>query len=93
MAPQPDEEAEAAIMALLEARGPDKSICPSEAARALASEGWREQMPRIRAVAERLERAGRLEASQKGERVCLATAKGALRLRLPRKPQKPGEPS
>ena len=66
-------------------RGPGKTLCPSEAARAAGAEAWRERMPAVREVAAQLARAGRLEVCQKGEAVDLAEGwpKGPVRLRLP----------
>ena len=54
-----DARLERAIGALLDQRRPDASICPSEAARAVDPEGWRELMPAARAAAGRLAAAGR----------------------------------
>lgn len=51
-------------------RGPDKSICPSEVARALAGgdDGpWRPLIGRVRAAAQVLARAGRVEILRKGK--------------------------
>ncbi len=39
------------IEGLLESRLPSATICPSEAARALAPQAWRPLMPEVRAVA------------------------------------------
>lgn len=82
---------EAAILALTAARGPDKSICPSEAARAAVARlslepaaGWRALSADVRAVAEALARAGRIEARQRGAPVQLETARGPYRLAAPR---------
>lgn len=88
--PRPDltaptlEDAAAAILALCAARGPDKSICPSEAARRLAPNGeeWRAAMPMIRAAAADLALSGAIEATQRGAVVDALTAKGPIRLRL-----------
>ena len=71
-------------MGLLENRNPGKSICPSEAARALfGDEKWREQMPLVREVANELCQDGQIEICQKGIAVDPAIAKGPIRLRLP----------
>lgn len=78
-----DDEIAAKILALLHARSPESSICPSDAARALARD-WRPLMPRIRAVAIQMVEAGRIQVSQKGRIVDPRTARGAIRLRLPR---------
>ncbi len=73
---------ERAIAALLDARVPGATICPSEAARALA-EDWRPLMPRVRETAYDLADEGRLQVTQSGEVVDGRTARGAIRLRLP----------
>ncbi|MFP4305055.1 DUF3253 domain-containing protein [Rhodosalinus sp.] len=65
------------LMALARARGPGKSFCPSEAARALA-EDWRALMPEVRRVAADLP----LRATQKGQSVDPVTAHGPIRLHL-----------
>ncbi|MEM9795050.1 MAG: DUF3253 domain-containing protein [Pseudomonadota bacterium] len=74
----PDDTAIAsALLDLIKARAP-KTICPSEAARALA-EDWRPLMPRIRAVAADLPG---VEATQRGYPVDPVAARGPTRLRL-----------
>jgi hypothetical protein len=69
---------------LLDQRRPDASICPSEAARAVDAEGWRELMPAARDAAGRLATAGEVEVTQGGEVVDVATARGPVRVRRPR---------
>jgi Protein of unknown function (DUF3253) len=77
--------AEQAILNLLAARG-DKSICPTEAARALAGhpEGdkWRGSLSPVRLAAFRLAKAGRIEILRKGKPVPPEEARGVIRLRL-----------
>jgi hypothetical protein len=68
----------AALIDLALQRGAGKSFCPSEAARALASD-WRPLMPEVRRVAATL---SEIEALQKGQPVDPLTAKGPIRLRL-----------
>ena len=75
---------ERAIGELLDRRRPDASICPSEAARAVDPDGWRELMPAARAAAGRLAAAGAAEVTQGGEVVDVATARGPVRIRRPR---------
>ena len=75
---------ERAIDALLDARAPGATICPSEAARAVDPAGWRELMPAARAAAGRLAVAGEVEVTQRGEVVDIATARGPVRIRRPR---------
>ena len=71
------------ILALLQARGPDKSVCPSDVARALDPADWRDLMEPVRVVARKLVTKGKLRITQKGKEVDPATARGAIRLRLP----------
>ena len=49
-----DAQMRAAILELLRQRGPGKSICPSDAARAVAGEQFRPLMDQARAVAAEL---------------------------------------
>ncbi|CAM4010617.1 DUF3253 domain-containing protein [Mycobacterium senriense] len=58
---------EASIRALVMHRGPRSSICPSDAARAVGGDGWRELMDDARAAARRLARSGDVEITQRGE--------------------------
>jgi hypothetical protein len=74
--------AEAAIVALLEKRSPGATICPSEAARELDAESFRDLMPEVRDAARRLVAAGRIEVTQKGRVIDLDHARGPIRLRL-----------
>ena len=81
-----DDRLAAAILELLAQRRPGASICPSEVARAEAHVGaadWRPLMPRVRLAAARLAAAGRIEVTQGGAVVDIATAHGPVRLRLP----------
>lgn len=62
-----DEQLRAAISSLLDAREPPATICPSEAARALAPDDWRRLMPRVRAVAVAMAEQGLLSIRQGGQ--------------------------
>lgn len=75
---------ERAIDALLDGRRAGASICPSEAARAVDPESWRDLMPAARAAAGRLAAAGGVEVTQAGAVVDVATARGPVRVRRPR---------
>ena len=79
-----DGRLERAIDALLDERLAGTTICPSEAARAVAPDGWRDLMPAARAAAGRLAAAGDVEVTQRGEVVDVATARGPVRVRRPR---------
>ena len=76
-----DAELEATILGLLEQRALSSTICPSDAARAVGGEGWRDLMDDARAAAGRLVTAGRVEITQRGDVVDLATARGPIRIR------------
>lgn len=72
---------QAKILALLEDRGPDKSICPSEVARALRPRGnWRALMPAVRDAAAQLARRGAVEIRQRGKRVSPRSYRGPIRI-------------
>ena len=77
----PDRDLEAAILGLLAHRAATSTICPSEAARVVGGEQWREQMDAARATAARLEAAGVVDIAQRGEVVDPATARGPIRIR------------
>ncbi len=74
----------ASIRDLLAARDADKSICPSEAARAVGGDDWRELMPSAREAAHELVGLGEVEVTQRGEVVDVTTARGPVRIRRKR---------
>ena len=76
-----DRKIRAALIDLALRRGSTKTICPSEAARALSSD-WRPLMPAIRRVAAEMVAEGALQATQRGRKVDLAIARGPIRLSL-----------
>ncbi len=79
-----DAEIEAALLALVQRRGPQSSACPSEVARALSADAWRMLMPRVRDVASGLAQAGLLDISQRGQSVPpKGPWTGPIRVRLP----------
>ncbi|OBI89543.1 S-adenosylmethionine tRNA ribosyltransferase [Mycobacterium asiaticum] len=55
------------ILALARNRGPDSSICPSDAARAIGGQTWRDLMPDARELARELAAAGHVVITQRGE--------------------------
>ena len=73
---------EAEIRRQVMARGADKTICPSDVARALAAE-WRPLMPRVREVAADLAARGEIVVTQRGTPVDALAANGPIRLGLP----------
>lgn len=75
-----DRALEAAIEALLAERAAGATICPSEAARAVAAD-WEQLMERARMAARRLVAAGVAVITQRGVVVDPSTAKGPIRVR------------
>ncbi|HYH61216.1 MAG TPA: DUF3253 domain-containing protein [Solirubrobacterales bacterium] len=75
-------DAQSQILALLAQRDPGKTICPSDAARALDPTGFRALMPTVRDAARELVAKGQIEVTQGGEPVALDSAHGPIRLRL-----------
>lgn len=81
MASRPsDERIERSLAELLDRRAP-RTVCPSEVARAVGGEEWRDLMEPVREVAWRLAAAGELEVTQGGEPVERASVRGPIRLR------------
>lgn len=76
-----DDALETAIRGLLEARAVTATICPSEAARAVGGEQWRELMEPARAAARRLVATGEVQITQAGSVVDPSTARGPIRVR------------
>lgn len=75
-------DARSAIETELARRREGATICPSDAARALAGKAdFRPLMDLVRAAAGGMVDEGRLEVTQRGEVVDLATARGPIRLR------------
>jgi hypothetical protein len=73
--------ARAAILDLLAQRDAGKTICPSEAARALAGDAFRDEMDAVRAAAWELADEGAIEVTQHGEPVPRESVRGPIRLR------------
>ncbi len=69
-------------MAAVTKRGADKTICPSEIARAAWPENWRAHMHEVRACAYAMQDEGGIEITQGGAVVHGRTARGAIRLRI-----------
>ncbi|MEO1652743.1 MAG: DUF3253 domain-containing protein [Bacteroidota bacterium] len=72
------------IRELLKQRGPNKSICPSEVARKLDTEHWRERMDEVRQVGKIMALEGEIIITQKTQMIDpKAGGKGAIRFRWP----------
>lgn len=70
---------EAAIRTLLRHRG-GSSICPSDVARVVGGEQWRERMDEVRRVAGVLADAEQVVVTQRGQVVDIASARGPVRI-------------
>ncbi|CAN5216189.1 DUF3253 domain-containing protein [soil metagenome] len=80
---------ESALLSLLQRRADGATVCPSEAAREVGTQGegpgdetWRALMEPARAAARRLVAAGQVEITQGGRAVDSSTARGPIRVRL-----------
>ena len=88
--PPPTQALERTVLELLEQRAADATICPSEAARAVGGEQWRDLMEPARAAARRLVASGDVEITQGGAVVDPSTAKGPIRIRRVRAQRRAG---
>ncbi|PJJ85054.1 DUF3253 domain-containing protein [Mucilaginibacter auburnensis] len=73
-----------AIVTKATERGPEKSTCPSEVARAIFPDNWREHMQEIRNVAIDLCKEGSIIITQKGKDVDVTNFKGPVRIKVKR---------
>jgi hypothetical protein len=84
------ERIEETILALVEERGPGKTICPSEVARAIAGDKpdeWSRLMGPVRQVAVRLMKQGRIVIRRKGKTVDPDDFRGVYRIAGPGEPE------
>ncbi|MEO1583637.1 MAG: DUF2256 and DUF3253 domain-containing protein [Planctomycetota bacterium] len=79
-----DEALEEAIETLLDRRGAGKSICPSEAAKLVSADEWRDLMEPARMAGRRLVDRGDVVFTQQGHTVDPSTARGPIRIQRPR---------
>ncbi|KLU10839.1 S-adenosylmethionine tRNA ribosyltransferase [Kocuria sp. SM24M-10] len=70
------------LLDLVRRRGAEKTVCPSEAARALAPVSWRDLMEDVRQEAYRLADDGLVDITQQGRVVDGRSARGPIRVRL-----------
>ena len=76
-----DRELETSILGLLASRAATATACPSEAARAVGGDEWRDLMEPARRAARRLVARGEIDITQGGSVVDPSTARGPIRLR------------
>jgi len=77
-----DARIEAAMLKMLADRGAGRSICPSEVARLIEPEAWRDLMEPCRCAARRLVARGLAEITQDSRVVDPSCARGPIRVRL-----------
>ena len=82
MAVPSEQQLRQSILDLLAERREGATICPSEVARALGGEQWRDLMEPVREAARGLRSGGQVEITQGGEAVDPATVRGPIRIRL-----------
>jgi hypothetical protein len=83
------EDLESAMLALLEERGPGRTIGPADVAQAIGGnqpEGWGPLMQPVRKVAVRLMKEGRIMILRKGRPVDPDDFRGTYRLAMPPAP-------
>lgn len=91
-----DAAIEETMLGLVATRGAQKTVCPSEVARALGGphpDGWGPLMQPVRRVAVRLAHAGRIAILRKGKPVDPDDFRGIYRLALPIGASGPGNQS
>lgn len=84
-APHDMQEIMQEILRLTEARGPQRSICPTEVARALETtpgEAWRARLGAVRRSAALLAGEGRIDILHKGKPIDPSSVRGVIRLRI-----------
>lgn len=79
---QIDQQLEATILDLLHQRDRSATICPSEAARTLRKDDWRELMEPARQAARRLVDRGVVTIMQNGREVNPSAVRGPIRIKL-----------
>lgn len=79
---QSREDISNAVLSLATTRGHDKSTCPSEIARRLFPQDWRNHMKAVRDVAIDLHKQGKVVITQKGKPVNIDEIKGPIRIKI-----------
>ena len=70
-----------AMLQIAAERGPEKSLCPTDVARAVSAEDWRPLLGAVRKVAADLARQGKIEILRKGKPIHPDEMRGVIRLR------------
>jgi len=69
------------ILSAAEARGREKTFCPSEIARELFPKDWRAHMQEVVDVAISLQKQGKVLITQKGKSIDINHIKGPIRIK------------
>lgn len=78
-----DQQISEQILAMVTARGAGKTICPSEVARTVRPDDWRQLMKKVRQSAIRLADGGAISIYRKGKPIPTDQVRGVIRLGLP----------
>ena len=70
-----------AMLRIAAERGTEKSLCPTDVARAVSTENWRPLLGAVRKVAADLARQGKIEILRKGKPINPDDMRGVIRLR------------
>jgi len=70
------------ILTVATRRGPEKSTCPSEIARLLYPDNWRDHMKNVVDVAISLHNEGKVVITQKGIAIDVNHIKGPIRIKI-----------
>jgi hypothetical protein len=70
------------IIQMATERGTDKTICPSEVARAMFDTGWRKHMNDVRTAAISLQQQNKVLITQNGKPVDVNDIKGPIRIKI-----------
>jgi hypothetical protein len=77
------EQLKTTILKLVNERGPEKTICPSEVARKLGEDSdWKKLMHPVHKAARELHKSGQVQIEQQGEPVDPDQCRGPIRLRV-----------
>jgi hypothetical protein len=70
------------ILSMATERLPEKTLCPSEIARAMFPDDWRKHMQEVRDAAIALQKQGKVAITQKGKPVDVDHIHGPVRIKL-----------
>jgi uncharacterized protein DUF3253 len=79
---QTDPDISTTILSTASQRGPEKSTCPSEIARMLFPDDWRNHMRNVVDAAIDLHHQGKVMITQKGKAVDVNHIKGPIRIKI-----------